>query len=91
MNGERIRLIKERLTSTLGLCTVEVTDDSHLHIGHAGASDGRGHFSVTIVSDLFSEHSAITRHRLVYEALGDLMRTDIHALSIKAFTTKETL
>ncbi len=89
MTTDRVRQIEERLKSALNPCSVQVSDDSHRHVGHAGAKDGRGHFSVTIVSDHFDDHPAIARHRLVYEALGDLMRTDIHALSIKAFTTKE--
>jgi len=63
-----------------------VKDQSHLHAGHAGAQDGRGHFDVTIVASAFEGCSRIESHRLVYEALGDLMATDIHALSIRAST-----
>ena len=63
-----------------------VKDQSHLHADHAGAQDGRGHFDVTIVASAFEGCSRIESHRLVYEALGDLMATDIHALSIRAST-----
>jgi BolA protein len=63
-----------------------VKDQSHLHAGHAGAQDGRGHFDVTIVSDAFAGKRPLARHRLIYEALGTLMETDIHALRINAST-----
>ena len=64
--------------------TLEIIDESHKHVGHAGATDGRGHFRVTIVAEKFTGLPPIQRHRLVYEAVGDLMHTDIHALSINA-------
>ena len=70
---------------------LEVSDDSHLHAGHPGARDGRGHFSVTVVSTTFAGKNLLARHRLVYSALGDLMQTDIHALAIKALTPDEAL
>jgi BolA protein len=68
---------------------LEVVDDSARHAGHAGARDGRGHFNVAITSDAFAGLSPIARHRAVYAALGDLMTTDIHALSIRAQTPQE--
>ena len=68
---------------------IELTDESHLHAGHAGAKDGRGHFSLRIVSDSFSGLSNIKRHQLVYQALAELMQSDIHALSIDAKTPDE--
>jgi len=83
-NSERVTMIRERLESALAPTECEVTDESHKHIGHAGARDGRGHFHVRIVSDSFAGQSRITRHRLIYEALGELMSSDIHALSIDA-------
>jgi BolA protein len=58
-------------------------------VGHEGARDGRGHFTVTVVSPAFEGHRPLARHREVYAALGDLMTTDIHALSIEALTPKE--
>ena len=66
-----------------------VKDQSHLHTGHTGAKDGRGHFDVTIVAAEFADKSRLERHRMVYDALGDLMETDIHALRIKALTSEE--
>lgn len=84
MTAERVALIHERLIANLEPTSCEVTDESHKHIGHAGARDGRGHFRVRIVSPRFASLSPIARHRLVYDALGGLMATDIHALSIEA-------
>ncbi|AXK73568.1 BolA family transcriptional regulator [Lysobacter sp. TY2-98] len=68
---------------------IEVVDESHKHAGHAGARDGRGHFKVALVSDRFAGQGPLARHRAVYAALGDLMTTDIHALSIEAHTPSE--
>lgn len=59
-------------------------DESHKHIGHEGARDGRGHFAVRVVSAAFAGKSSVARHRMVYAALGELMQTDIHAMSIEA-------
>ena len=85
----RVEAIRERLTATLAPKTLEIEDESHRHAGHAGARDGRGHFRVRIVSEVFAGKSALTRHRAVYAALGDLMQTDIHALAIDARTPDE--
>ena len=68
---------------------LEISDDSHLHIGHAGARDGRGHFSVKIVSPKFAGTGRVQRHRMVYEALDELMQSDIHALAIEALAPEE--
>ena len=68
---------------------VEVTDDSHKHAGHEGARDGRGHFSVVVVSPAFAGLAPLARHRRVYAAVGDMMETDIHALAVKAMTPEE--
>lgn len=68
---------------------LEVVDDSARHAGHEGAMDGRGHFNVEVVSDAFEGQGALARHRAVYAAVGDLMATDIHALSIRAMTREE--
>jgi BolA family transcriptional regulator, general stress-responsive regulator len=89
MNEERIEHMRERLLEALEPELLEIEDESHLHAGHAGARDGRGHFRVTAVSAAFSGASKLRRHRLIYEALGDLMETDIHALAIKAFAPDE--
>ena len=68
---------------------LEVHDESRLHRGHPGAAAGGGHFRVTIVSDRFHGRPRIARHRMIYEALGEAMKTEIHALAVRAFTTKE--
>jgi BolA protein len=60
-----------------------VQDDSHLHAGHAGASEGR-HFSVQVVSAAFAGKSRVARHRLVYDAAAAFMNKGIHALAIDA-------
>lgn len=68
---------------------LEIEDQSHEHVGHAGAATGRGHFRVEIVSAAFAGESAVARHRRVYAALGALMQTDIHALSLRALAPDE--
>ena len=87
---DRITCIREALTQQLQPTHLNIEDDSHRHVGHAGAADGRGHFNVQIVSPAFEGKLPIARHRLVYAALGDMMTTDIHALSIEARTPKES-
>jgi BolA protein len=66
---------------------LEVIDESHKHKGHAGARDGRGHFRVKIVSSRFVGRKPIERHRMVFEALDSMLKTDIHALSVEARAT----
>jgi BolA protein len=85
----RVERISARLGQALGTDRIELIDDSHLHVGHAGARDGRGHFRVRIVSPQFAGLRPLQRHQLVYRALGELMQTDIHALSITALTPEE--
>jgi len=89
INLDRVTLIKEKLTAALTPTLLEIKDDSDKHAGHAGAKQGGGHFSVTIVSSIFTEKTLIQRHRLVYAALDELMKTKIHALSINALTPDE--
>lgn len=86
MSDERVAKIEKLLTEAFQPSHLLVKDQSHLHAGHAGAQDGRGHFDVTIVSDAFAGERPLARHRLIYEALGTLMETDIHALRINAST-----
>ena len=81
--------IEARLRETLAPERIEIVDESAQHAGHAGARSGGGHFAATIVSNRFEGLNPIQRHRLVYEALGELMKTDIHALSVRALTPKE--
>lgn len=80
----RVDAIRAALQAAFQPLALEVADDSHRHAGHAGARDGRGHFNVAIVSAAFAGMSLLARHRAVYAALGGLMQTDIHALSIQA-------
>lgn len=80
----RVERIRSALEAAFQPSELEVVDDSHKHAGHAGARDGRGHFSVRIVSDAFAGMPPLARHRAVYAALGAMMQTDIHALSIDA-------
>lgn len=89
MNEQRVANIRERLEAAFQPDTLEIVDDSHRHAGHAGAKDGRGHFSVTIVSAKFAGAKRLERHRMVYAALGSMMQTDIHALSLNALSPAE--
>jgi BolA protein len=83
MTKQRTELIRDRIARSLDPTHLEVIDESHLHVGHEGAKDGRGHFRVRIASSKFSGLRPIQQHRLVYDAVGDLMTTDIHALAIE--------
>jgi BolA family transcriptional regulator, general stress-responsive regulator len=87
---DRVAEIRARLERQFGPIELGITDDSHRHAGHAGARDGRGHFSVRIVSPAFDGLRPLARHRAVYAALGELMETEIHALSIDARSAEET-
>lgn len=80
----RVEAIRAALEAAFAPTVLEVQDDSHKHVGHAGARDGRGHFSVRITSAAFAGQLPLARHRAVYAALGGLMETDIHALAIRA-------
>lgn len=85
-----IELIRQKLAA-LDPEKIEILDESARHAGHEGAKSGGGHYILTIVSSKFSGLSAMARHRLVYAALGEMMRKDIHALSVKAYTPEEVL
>ena len=85
---ERVEKIRQVLTARLAPVSLVIRDDSAKHAGHAGAREG-GHFSVVVVSDQFAGRTRMQRHQLVYEAVAQLMRTDIHALSIDARTPQE--
>lgn len=86
----RVEAIRECLSARFDPVALDVRDDSHRHAGHAGARDGRGHFSVSVVSNAFRGLPSLARHRAIYAALGDMMQTDIHALAIDARTPEET-
>jgi len=84
-----VDVIRERL-EILSPRTLEVYDDSHEHAGHAGAKErGGGHFQVILVSDQFVGKNQLARHRMIYQAVSDLMRDKIHALVIQAYTSDE--
>jgi len=80
--------IRERLAA-LAPTSLELIDDSHLHAGHAGARSGGGHFRLSIVSKCFRGKNTVARHRIVYDALGEMMRKEIHAVAIKARSPEE--
>ena len=86
--SERVEKLRQVLTARLTPVSLEIRDDSAKHAGHAGAREG-GHFSVVVVSDQFAGRTRMQRHQLVYQAVAELMRTDIHALSIQARTPQE--
>ena len=82
------KAICERLAA-LEPQSMDLLDESGKHVGHAGAKAGGNHFRLTIVSPRFSGKDQITRHRMIYEVLGQLMHRDIHALTIRAFAPDE--
>ena len=82
----RVNTIEKLLTDAFAPTEILVKDQSHLHAGHAGAKEGKGHFDVKIVSEVFAAQSRINRHRMVYDALGSFMQSDIHALRINAIS-----
>jgi BolA protein len=90
MTAARLNMIRTRLTQEFAPAELDVVDDSHLHAGHVGAKDGRGHFRVRIVAEQFRSVKPIQRHRMIFDALGSLMETDIHALSITAEAPLQT-
>ena len=85
---ETINLMKQRLAA-LSPEHIEIVDESALHAGHAGARSGGGHYQLTLISPAFAGQSSVARHRAIYQALGDLMTTRIHALSITALAPDE--
>lgn len=87
MSSATVELLRQRMAALEPL-SIEIVDDSHRHAGHAGARDG-GHYNLRIVSAAFAGQGTMARHRMVYAAAGDLMRGQIHALSIAAFAPDE--
>lgn len=86
---QRTDRIRTLLTDEFAPTRLEIEDQSHLHAGHAGARDGRGHFHISIVSEKFTKLSLLQRHRLVYATLAEMMKTDIHALGIDAISPSD--
>jgi BolA protein len=85
----RIERIRTRLQAALAPSLLELGDDSALHAGHPGAAAGGGHYRVKIVSQRFDGLKLVMRHRLVYDAVHDMMHTEIHALAITALAPSE--
>ena len=84
MNEDRLARIEAILRDAFSPTYLLVKDQSHLHAGHAGAEDGKGHYDVTIVSAAFTDERPLARHRMIYDALGTMMESEIHALRIDA-------
>ena len=87
--SERMLRMRDRLTAKLMPLQLDISDDSHLHVGHAGARGGAGHFSIHVVAQSFADKPLIERHRMIYDLLQDMMHTEIHALSIQARSPDE--
>lgn len=83
-----VELMSERLAQLLP-SLLEINDESEQHARHAGAQSGGGHYRLRIVASAFSQLNTLSRHRLVYATLGNLMHNKIHALSITAFSPEE--
>lgn len=89
MNLARIDQIRSRLESALNPMSLDIRDDSAMHAGHAGAQGGAGHYTVFIRAGAFQGLRRLQRHRLVYDAVADMMPGEIHALSINATAPDE--
>lgn len=89
MSGEREQMIRAAIGAALAPSELLIKDQSHLHAGHVGSEDGKGHFDLIIVSEKFAGANRLQRHRMVYDALSRLLQTDIHAIRIKALTAAE--
>lgn len=83
-----VALIEQRLAA-LEPELIQIYDESAEHVGHAGAASGGGHYQLIVVSRRFEGQARVARHRLVYQALGDLMQRQVHALAITALTPEE--
>ena len=80
--------IKKIISSKININNIEIVDQSHQHAGHSQNAGG-GHYKAIIISDDFQDKSLIERHRMVYDALGDLMQNEIHAFSMNTLTLSE--
>ena len=84
----RMEAMRRRL-AVLDPVSLEISDESHRHAGHAGARDGGGHYVLHIVSAQFAGKNTSARHRMIYLALAEMMKSEIHALTIQAQTPDE--
>lgn len=83
-----IETMQDKLLS-LDPVSIDIIDESHKHAGHAGARDGGGHYLLKIITPRFAGMTTMARHRMIYSALGEMMKRDIHALNIQAKTPDE--
>jgi BolA protein len=81
---DRAERLRKTLLARFAPIHLSIEDESHHHAGHAGAAGGHSHFRVRIVAEAFRGMTPVARHRLVYSALDDMLKTDIHALAIEA-------
>jgi BolA protein len=86
LSTAREQKIRAAIEIALTPSRLVIKDQSHLHAGHAGAQDNKGHFDLIVVSERFAGANRLQRHRMVYDALAELLQTDIHAVRIKALT-----
>lgn len=86
---DRVTWIEDTLRQAFVPLHLVVEDESALHAGHAGAAAGGGHFRVLIVADRFRGQAPVARQRAVYAALGDAMKSHIHALALQTLTPEE--
>jgi BolA protein len=82
MIDRRIELMREKL-AVLAPTKLEIINESHKHVGHVGSQGGAGHYAMTISADIFKNKPSVASHRLIYDALGEMMGPEIHALRIK--------
>jgi len=87
--SERSQKIEKLLTDALTPESLQVADNSHKHVGHGGYDANGSHFHVTVVSQSFHSLDTLSRHLMIYEALGEMMQKEIHALQISAFAPDE--
>jgi len=86
--SSRVDVMRQRLAA-LEPTLLDIIDESHRHAGHAGARNGGGHYRLHIASAHFAGKSTMARHRMIYSALGEMMKREIHALNIRANTPDE--
>ena len=84
----RLDAMRDKL-AILNPVSLEIIDESHKHAGHAGARDGGGHYVLQIITPEFTGKTTMARHRMIYSALGEMMKREIHALNIQAKTPEE--
>lgn len=89
MMTDRETLLRDRLQQALAPLHLEIEDESEHHRGHSGAAAGGGHFRIVVVSAAFRDRPLIERQRAVHAALGELLRAEVHALTLSTFTPEE--